>query len=222
VSVNRPKLSHHVSSASTKKRESIRTDESSAPDAPLPENSAENGCPAVAADSLSSLTRKNVEIIAALEKAANSQRSRTDRIADAISHFVGSMMFVYLHVVWFGIWIIMGTVLPQPWRIDPFPFTFLTFVVSLEAIFLSTFILISQNHEERLANRRNHLDLQINLLSEQENSQILKMLESIRSHLHMNEDPATATLKEAARPEVMVAQIQDVIESSDHRDKSNA
>jgi uncharacterized membrane protein len=47
-------------------------------------------------------------------------------------------------------------------HIDPFPFTFLTLVVSLEAIFLSTFILISQNHDTRISERRNHLDLQIN------------------------------------------------------------
>ncbi len=175
--------------------------------------------PAEATDSLCSLTRKNVEIIAVLESAANAQRSRTDRIADVISRFVGSMMFVYLHVLWFGFWIIMGTApwLPKTWRFDRFPFTFLTFVVSLEAIFLSTFILISQNHEERLTKRRNHLDLQINLLSEQENSQMLKMLESIQAHLHIDKDAETDALKASARPEEMVAQIKDVIESSDQR-----
>jgi uncharacterized membrane protein len=188
-------------------------------EASLSASTVENGNPAEAPDSLRSLTRKNVEIIAALENAANAQRSRTDRIADVISRFVGSMMFVYLHVALFGFWIIMGTTpwLPKPWRFDPFPFTFLTFVVSLEAIFLSTFILISQNHEERLTKRRNHLDLQINLLSEQENSQMLKMLESIQAHLHIDKDAETDALKAAARPEEMVAQIKDVTESCYHR-----
>jgi uncharacterized membrane protein len=61
---------------------------------------------------------------------------------------------------------------------DPFPFTFLTLIVSLEAIFLSTFILISQNYETRLSERRNQLDLQINLLSEQE-TKMLRILERI-------------------------------------------
>jgi len=166
------------------------------------------------ADSISSLTRRNVEIIGELEKTANSHRSPTDRMADAISRFVGSMLFVYLHLIWFGIWIALGTLpgVPDAWRVDPFPFTFLTFVVSLEAIFLSTFILISQNHEERLARRRNHLDLQINLLSEQENSQILKMLEEIQVSLQIQADPDAKVLKQAARPDELIAQIEDVIE----------
>ena len=164
--------------------------------------------------SLSSLTKRNVEIIAELEKAADAERSLTDRLADAISRFVGSMQFVYIHIVWFAFWIAASSLpfIPVAWRIDPFPFTFLTFVVSLEAIFLSTFILISQNHEEHIARRRNHLDLQINLLSEQENSQMLKMLEAIHRQLQIGCDPATQALQEQTRPEAMVAQIKTVIE----------
>jgi uncharacterized membrane protein len=164
--------------------------------------------------SLSSLTKRNVEIIAELEKAADAERSVTDRLADAISRFVGSMRFVYIHIVWFGIWIAASSLpfIPVAWRIDPFPYTFLTFVVSLEAIFLSTFILISQNHEEHIARRRNHLDLQINLLSEQENSQMLKMLDAIHRQLQIGSDPAAQALQEATRPETMVAQIRTVIE----------
>jgi uncharacterized membrane protein len=164
--------------------------------------------------SLSSLTKRNVEIIAELEKSADAERSLTDRLADAISRFVGSMQFVYIHVVWFGVWIAASSLpfIPAAWRIDPFPFTFLTFVVSLEAIFLSTFILISQNHEEHIARRRNHLDLQINLLSEQENSQMLKMLDAIHRQLQIGCDPTAQALQEATRPEAMVAQIKTVIE----------
>lgn len=166
--------------------------------------------------SLSALTRKNVELISELEKLANMQRSRADRIADAITRFVGSMGFVYVHVVWFGAWIALGAMpgVPKAWRLDPFPFTFLTLVVSLEAIFLSTFILISQNHEERLARRRNHLDLQINLLSEQENSQILKMLDAIQLRLQIQGDPKTRVLEQATRPEEMAAQIESLIEEN--------
>jgi uncharacterized membrane protein len=163
---------------------------------------------------LSSLTKRNVEIVAELEKSADAERSLTDRLADAISRFVGSMQFVYIHIVWFAVWIAASSLpfIPAAWRIDPFPFTFLTFVVSLEAIFLSTFILISQNHEEHIARRRNHLDLQINLLSEQENSQMLKMLEAIHQQLQIGCDPAAQALQEATRPEAMVAQIKTVIE----------
>src|SRR4051812_47339723 len=163
---------------------------------------------------LSSLTERKVKIIAELERAADAEQSLTDRLAGAISSFVGSMQFVYIHIVWFAVWIAASSLpfIPAGWRIDPFPFTFLTFVVSLEAIFLSTFILISQNHEERIARRRNHLDLQINLLSEQENSQMLKMLDQIQRHLQIGSDPTTEALQEATRPEAMVAQIKTVIE----------
>jgi uncharacterized membrane protein len=101
---------------------------------------------------------------------------------------------------------------PHGLRVDPFPFTFLTFVVSLEAIFLSTFILISQNHEERIARRRNHLDLQINLLAEQENSQMLKMLAAIQRHLQIDDESNAAILQEAARPEEIITQIEAAIE----------
>lgn len=66
--------------------------------------------------------------------------SLSDRIADAICRFAGDMRFVYLHVAVFGVWCATGL-----FGIDPYPYNFLTLVVSLEAIFLSTFILISQN-----------------------------------------------------------------------------
>lgn len=164
--------------------------------------------------SLCALTNRNVEVIAELEKAANSKRHKGDIVADAISSFVGSMLFVYLHMLWFGAWIILNTALPKSWHFDPYPFTFLTFVVSLEAIFLSTFILISQNHEELLARRRNHLDLQINLLSEQENSQILKMLGNIESKLGIHPDTKEETLQQDVEPKELASQIECVIEDA--------
>jgi uncharacterized membrane protein len=88
------------------------------------------------------------------------------------------MTFVWVHIAWYSAWILVNS-LPGIHPFDPFPFTFLTFMVSLEAIFLSTFILISQNHETRLSELRNNLDLQINLLTEQENTKMLRMLERI-------------------------------------------
>jgi uncharacterized membrane protein len=70
------------------------------------------------------------------------------------------MAFVWVHVLLFSVWIIANTVMPIK-SLDPYPFSFLTLVVSLEAIFLSTFILISENRQARIDERRNHLDLQI-------------------------------------------------------------
>jgi uncharacterized membrane protein len=76
-------------------------------------------------------------------------RSVQNRIADAITHFAGSMPFVYLHIVWFALWLGL--------RVEPFPYGLLTMLVSLEAIFLSTFVMISQNRaDERRAALANH------------------------------------------------------------------
>ena len=120
------------------------------------------------------------------------------------------MTFVWVHVVWFGIWILIN-VMPRLPHIDPFPFTFLTLVVSLEAIFLSTFILISQNHDTKISERRNHLDLQINLLSEQENTQMLMMLRAIAEKVGVNlsRDDQDRAMSEETKPQQLVKQIKE-------------
>jgi len=119
------------------------------------------------------------------------------------------MKFVWLHVAGFAVWIALNLV-PGVNHIDPFPFTFLTLVVSLEAIFLSTFILISQNHDTRLSERRNHLDLQINLLSEQENTKMLMMLQAIAEKVgaEIEPDEDVSLLAQETELEKVVEQIQ--------------
>jgi len=72
--------------------------------------------------------------------------STQNRVADGITRFAGSMMFVYIHILWFAVWITLNKVLPT--KFDPFPFGLLTMIVSLEAIFLSTFVMISQNRAD--------------------------------------------------------------------------
>jgi len=166
-------------------------------------------------ESLAALTQRNIELIAQLEATKAAERSPADRIADAITHFCGSMAFVYVHVVWFGGWILWHFLpgVPQAIRFDPYPFQFLTFVVSLEAIFLSTFILISQNRQNRMSELRNHLDLQINLLSEQENSKVLARLEALlRFHGLVQPDPEIASLAEATQPDMLIQQIEQSLE----------
>ena len=83
-------------------------------------------------------------------------------------------------------------------------------MVSLEAIFLSTFILISQNHDTKISERRNHLDLQINLLSEQENTKMITMLQAIAAKVgaEIDQDPHLQALSEKTEPEKLVRQIE--------------
>ena len=116
-----------------------------------------------------------------------------------------------VHAVWFAGWILVNTVAPiKPF--DPFPFTFLTLVVSLEAIFLSAFILMSQNAGARMSERRDQLDLQINLLTEQENTKMLKLLDRIARQLGIEDDgdPSIKVLEKATRPEELAKHIERV------------
>jgi uncharacterized membrane protein len=156
------------------------------------------------------LTQRNVETILQLDESAKANRTKSDCIADTISNFCGSMAFVWAHLIVFSGWIIINIV-PGVGHFDPFPFTFLTLVVSLEAIFLSTFILISQNHETRLSERRNQLDLQINLLAEQENTKMLTLLERIAKKVgaRTDDDPHLQVLEQATQPDKLVDQIEE-------------
>ena len=124
------------------------------------------------------LTGRNVAAMRHLEQSAETHRTFADRMAAFVATFCGSITFVWIHVAIFVVWIAFNTMAGFP-HFDPYPFTFLTLCVSLEAIFLSAFILISQNFEMRVSDRRNQLDLQINLLTEQENTKILQLLEGI-------------------------------------------
>ena len=160
--------------------------------------------------SVEQLTQRNIEVVRKLEEAANQERTTSDRVARMIARFCGSMTFVWVHVIGFAGWIAVNLV-PGVKHIDPFPFTFLTFIVSLEAIFLSTFILISQNQDTRLSDRRNHLDLQINLLSEQENTKMLMMLQAIAEKVgaEITPDEDMTVLAQETELEKVVAQIEE-------------
>ena len=155
------------------------------------------------------LTEQNIEKVAKLEQSARAQRTSADRISELIANFCGSMTFVWVHVIWFGGWM-LANLLPGVRHVDPFPFTFLTLIVSLEAIFLSTFILISQNLETRISERRSHLDLQLNMLSEQENTKMITILRAIAEKVgaDLSHDPHLEALSEETLPEKLAEQIE--------------
>ena len=104
---------------------------------------------------------------------AKQRQRREDRVADSITAFSGSMLFVYVHIVWFTAWIVLNVTIA---RFDPFPFGLLTLIVSLEAIFLSTFVLLSQNREASRSDLRSEIDFETNVLSE-------VWLEALADHL---------------------------------------
>jgi uncharacterized membrane protein len=120
----------------------------------------------------------NVERVARMEREALQARSHGERIMDAVVVFGGTSAFALGHVVWFGLWIVVNLAMRSR-AFDPYPYPFLTFVVSLEAIFLSIAVLISENRAMRLAERRANLDLQVNLLAEQESTVTLQLVREI-------------------------------------------
>ena len=165
------------------------------------------------------VTRENVQAMRRLEDLAVGRRTLADRVAEFVARFCGSITFVWIHAVLFTVWIGWNAV-PGLAHFDPYPFTFLTLCVSLEAIFLSSFILISQNYEMRITERRSELDLQINLLSEQENTKILQLLDRMarKMGLYEEDDPEIQVLEQATRPETLARQIEDAIRAeSGHR-----
>jgi uncharacterized membrane protein len=157
------------------------------------------------------LTRQNVETVSKLEAATKAGSSVTDKIADQISRFCGSMRFVYFHVAWFVLWVSVNTLCPTRYHFDGYPFSFLTLIVSLEAIFLSSFIMIAQNRQGVLSERRAQLDLQINMLSEQENTKMLCLLQQIATRLGINDgsDHEIELLAKAVEPEELARQIEE-------------
>ena len=124
-----------------------------------------------------------------LEKEAIHGRSTAERIADKVTTFAGSTTFILLHMLWFGGWVLANVgLLPGVTPFDPFPFSFLTLVVSLEAIFLTLLVLMSQNRMTKEADKRAHLDLQVNMLAEQEATQVLRMVQRIGKHLGLEDE----------------------------------
>lgn len=162
--------------------------------------------------SVGDVTRENVRAMQRLEELSVAHRSLADRVAALVAKFCGSITFVWIHAALFAAWIAWNAIPGLP-HFDPYPFTFLTLCVSLEAIFLASFILIQQNYEMRITERRNQLDLQINLLAEQENTKILQLLDRMaqKMGLYDQDDPEIEVLEQATRPETLARQIEDAI-----------
>jgi uncharacterized membrane protein len=132
----------------------------------------------------SSAVEENVQAIKGWERAILRTRTRAEQVSDWIACTAGSGPVLILHVVWFGVWVTVNAgAIPGVRVFDPFPFPFLTLTVSLEAIFLALVVLASQNRLARQADKRSHLDLQIDLLAEREMTAVLQLLQDIASHL---------------------------------------
>ena len=148
-------------------------------------------------------TQRNVEAIMKLENEAVHTRSIAEQVADKVTKAAGSTSFILLHVLWFGGWILVNTdLIPGIAPFDPFPFSFLTLVVSLEAIFLTLLVLMSQKRMTKEADKRAHIDLQVNMLAEQEGTMILRMVQRIGKHLGLEKEMDEAVQELAKKTDV--------------------
>lgn len=167
---------------------------------------------------LSTVLERNIQALTDRRRREESEATVQERLAEAITRFTGSMLFVYLHLALFGFWIVanLGWVPGVP-RWDP-TFVVLAMWASVEAIFLSTFVLISQNRMAASADKRADLDLQISLLSEHEITKIATLVAAIaeRLEVHTAADAAMREVQRDVAPEAVLDGIEAAEAEDDH------
>jgi uncharacterized membrane protein len=161
--------------------------------------------------SLNTSLRRNIDALRHWRHEEEAHATFHERVASAITRFSGSMRFVYVHLLVYGFWIVanLGWISGiRPW--DP-TFVVLAMVASVEAIFLSTFVLMTQNRMAAAADKRADLDLQISLLAEHEITRLAKMLGSISERLGVAiEDPGELEeIEKDVAPEAVLDRIEE-------------
>jgi uncharacterized membrane protein len=160
---------------------------------------------------LNPVLERNIQIIMQRRRQETESAGLQERIARAITQFAGSMGFIYLHAIVYGIWITANlATLPGIPRFDP-TLVFLATEASVEAIFLSTFVLITQNRMSAAADRRADLDVQIGLLTEHEMTRLLALNSAIARQLGVKTevDPELEELKRDIAPEAVMDKLED-------------
>jgi uncharacterized membrane protein len=162
-------------------------------------------------DSLNSSLRRNIEALRRRREQEEARASAEERIARAVTQFSGSLRFVYLHLALYGGWIVanLGWIpAVRPW--DP-SFIVLAMIASVEAIFLSTFILITQNRMAAAADRRAELDVQISLLAEAEITKLVELVSEIAARMEVPEARREdiEEMKQLVQPEAVLDAIEE-------------
>ncbi len=141
------------------------------------------------------IVRRNIERVLRLEEHAAQIKTWPEAATDWIGRFVGTLTFVAIHMALFIIWITLNCgVLNLVEPFDPYPFALLSTFTSCEAVILTAFVLMSQNRMSSLAGRRDHFDLQVNLMAEQEASITIQMLDRISRKLGVTQENSDEAL----------------------------
>lgn len=160
---------------------------------------------------LSSTAKRNIEAIAQVEHVLHGRRSRVEKIGEGIARFFGSLWFITAHMLFIAIWIILNIkVLYDVPAFDPYPFPFLGLVVGIEFIFLTTFVLMNQNLQSRRQEHWGHLTLQICLLSEQEITRNMQMLQEICRTMGLQKSAVDPELKDMSQTTQVTALVEEI------------
>lgn len=159
---------------------------------------------------LSDITRKNVEVIAKIEAATNLRRTLGQRVADRFATFIGSWTFIISQICLLLAWVGLN-VFRWAHHWDPYPFILLDLTLTFQAALAGPVLMMSQNRQARLNEQRNHLDLQINLLAEQENTEMLILLRKISEKLglQITNGSTLESLANVTDPHSLIQQIQE-------------
>jgi len=166
-------------------------------------------------EGMSPVLERNIQALVERRRREQAEATAQQKLADSITAFAGSMKFVYLHLVAFGFWIVANLQwIPGVTAWDP-TFVVLGMIASVEAIFLSTFVLISQNRMAAEADKRADLDLQISLLTEHELTKVADVLNQVARRLQIDAS-SQADLDEASRS-IAPERVLDKIEETNRR-----
>lgn len=154
------------------------------------------------------------QIIQSFKKSAKEKRTPLEKFADSMTKFSGSVWFLIANIAWFVVWIVLNSnVFENIEPFDPFPFGLLTMIVSLEAIVLSTIVLISQNRETRVNDLRSEIDARIDIVSEEKITKVLELLTILmkKNDIDLSKDELLIKMLEVENKELIEKQLEEQI-----------
>jgi uncharacterized membrane protein len=162
--------------------------------------------------------QSHIDLIARQEHEFLNQRSVSEWIGDRVAGFAGSIYFVLLHAIIVAFWVLInaGRISRIP-RFDPYPYPLLGTIVAIEAVFLASFILMRQTRMTRRAERRDHLNLQIDLISEKEITKLLQMVSAVSVHMGLKkvaDDAELIELSQETSVETLSQRLEDTLPES--------
>lgn len=168
---------------------------------------------------LTGVVARNIRALLEMRRREDQRRGWQLRFADGVTRFTGSMAFVWTHLAILAVWFVWNCRLIAGLKpFDPYPFVVLAVAASVEAIFLSTFVLITQNRMAHEAERRAELDLQISLLSEHEITRLVRLVDAIahRTGVQDGTDAELEELKGDVAPERVLDEMDRLHEEEEH------